>query len=205
LGRLEHGTALQAKGITYGVGELLGDPELPEFRSGSFLTIYLSPRHYHRVHAPCRARLHTARVIPGHLLPVHPGVAGLRKGLFTGNERLVTLMESNGVSLAVVAIGAFNVGSISADFDPDWQTVPGRGVTNRAGGRVVAKSYIPARKLNPGDPLASFYLGSTVVLLIGEGGGGRAELHSGLQMGSEIRVGAPILTGLLGDSAEKAR
>lgn len=205
LGRLEQGTALQAKGITYGVGELLGDPELPQFQSGLFLTIYLSPRHYHRVHAPCRAQLHTARVIPGLLLPVHPAVARLRKGLFTGNERLVTLMESNGVSLAVVAIGAFNVGSVSADFDPDWQTVPGRGVTNRAGGRVVVRSYIPARKLNPGDPLASFYLGSTVVLLIGEGRGGRAELHSGLQMGTEVRVGAPILAGLLGDSAEKAR
>jgi phosphatidylserine decarboxylase len=199
LGRLERGTALQAKGITYGVAELLGDSELPEFQSGLFLTIYLSPRHYHRVHTPCRVQLHTARVIPGRLLPVHPAATRLQKGLLTGNERLVTLMESNRVSLAVVAIGACNVGSISADFDPDWETVSGRGVTNRAGGRVVTRSYIPARMLNPGDPLASFYLGSTVVVLIGEGGGGRAELHSGLQVGREVRVGAPILAGLLGD------
>jgi len=195
LGRLERGSAIQAKGITYRVSELLCDLEEPAFESGLFLTIYLSPRHYHRVHVPCRARLHTARAVSGRLLPVHPSVAMIQEGLFTGNERLVMLMESSGASLAVVAIGACNVGSIGADFDPKWQCGQGIGVTNRRGRQVVARSYEPPIVLNRGDPLATFYLGSTVVVLVG--GDQLASLHPELRVGSEVRLGMPILDGPL--------
>ena len=195
LGRLERGSAIQAKGITYRVSELLGNLEAQAFESGLFLTIYLSPRHYHRVHVPCRARLHTARAVSGRLLPVHPSVATIQEGLFTGNERLVMLMESSGASLAVVAIGACNVGSIGADFDPKWQCGQGLGVTNRRKRHVVARSYEPPIVLNRGDPLATFYLGSTVVVLVG--GDQRAALHPELRVGSEVRLGMPILDGPL--------
>lgn len=195
VGPLAQGVALQAKGISYDVSELLGNAqEASTFRSGLFLTIYLSPRHYHRVHAPCTARLHTARVVPGRLLPVNPAAVRLVPGLFPGNERLVTLMEANGVDLAVVAVGAYNVGCISADFDPNWGSGAIPGVTNR--GRSLdslSRFYDPPLALEPGDALMAFHLGSTVIVLVSPREGLPLRLHPTLREGSEVRLGNPLL------------
>lgn len=195
VGPLAQGMALQAKGISYNVSELLGSAgEASGFRSGLFLTIYLSPRHYHRVHAPCAARLHTARVVPGRLLPVNPTAVGLVPGLFPGNERLVTLMEANGVDLAVVAVGAYNVGCISADFDPNWDSGALPGVTNRSQSLdSLARFYDPPLVLEAGDALMAFHLGSTVILLVSPRDGSLLTLHPALREGSEVRLGNPLL------------
>ena len=204
-GALTEGVALQAKGISYDVGELLGDPrDALSFQSGFFLTIYLSPRHYHRVHAPCAARFRRARAIRGRLLPVHPATVVRVPRLFVGNERLVALMETDTTELAVVAVGAFNVGSISPDFDPEWGETAARGpaketrtrgITNRGRGSDPGeRSYDPPLSLSRGDPLMAFHLGSTVILLVSPKEGSSVSLHPDLQEGTEIRVGFPLLT-----------
>ncbi len=199
-GVLREETALQAKGIPYLVSDLLGArSEAAPFHSGLFLTIYLSPRHYHRVHAPCAAHLHTARVVPGRLLPVNPAAVEFTPGLFPGNERLVTLLRAEGSALAVVAVGAFNVGSIRADFDPDFNPELDagglRGVTNRGGRHPVARFYDPPLALEAGAPLMTFHLGSTVLLMVSSKEAPLPPLHPALKEGSEVRLGEPLLVG----------
>ena len=197
-GPIDRGTVLQAKGIEYRIADLLGsDAAAERFTGGVYLTIYLAPRHYHRVHAPSAAALYRSQRIPGQLFPVNrPAVSSLQD-LFVRNERLVAMLEGERTHVAVVAVGALNVGSISADFDPDSQGARGGSPTPpaRRSGAAVTKVYDPPLRLEPGDPLMTFHLGSTVVLLAKGIASHPARLHPGLRAGQEIRVGEPILVG----------
>lgn len=159
-GRIAAGRLLQAKGREYTVAELLDDERLAErFAAGSYVTIYLSPRHYHRIHAPVGGLLGRARHIPGRLLPVNRPATRLVDRLFPRNERLVTVLRDTPVGeVAVVAVGAFNVGRISAAFD-------GELVTNRRGARAETRFYDPPVGVARGEELMTFHLGSTVVVL----------------------------------------
>ena len=130
-GPIREGQLLQAKGRWYGAAEFLGsEEEAAPYLGGSFLTLYLSPRHYHRIHTPCQGRILAARHIPGGLLPVNvPAVTHVPR-LFARNERLVVHLEGPGGRVALVAVGATNVGAISTRFDPGW-TTGGAGVGAR--------------------------------------------------------------------------
>ena len=188
-GRVRDGRVLQAKGRPYSVAELLDDATLsPRFSGGTYLTLYLAPSHYHRVHAPVGGVVRRARHIPGRLLPVNRPAVERVDRLFPRNERLVALIEpASGEdgwaagAVAVVAVGAFNVGRITADFDAKL-------VTNRRGARAETRLYHPPVRLERGDGLMAFHLGSTVVLLFER----PVELAPGLEPGSSIRLGAPI-------------
>ena len=187
-GLLAGGRALQAKGVPYSVADLLGDAARAELhRTGAFLTVYLSPRHYHRVHGPCAARLRAARRIRGRHLPVRPEIAARASRLYVGNERLAVFLETGAAHLAVVAVGALNVGSIRADFDPALDA--------RARGRAGAgtRRYDPPLELNAGDPLMTFRLGSTVVVLVSPSDGSEPVFREGLARGMELRAGEPVL------------
>ncbi len=193
VGRVEGGRAIQAKGRWYSVGELLDDAaEGERFDGGAFATLYLSPRDYHRIHAPCAGEIRLARHVPGALLPVNaPAVAHLPE-LFARNERLVCYVDGPLGRVAVVAVGAYNVGRISAAFDPAWNAPPGRSewVTNRAGvASAETRRYDPPVRVARGDEIMTFHLGSTVVLLFEPG---RVELSVGLEAGKPVRLGMEI-------------
>jgi phosphatidylserine decarboxylase len=196
-GRLDEGMALQAKGTAYSVADLLGsESDGSRFRSGVFITLYLSPRHYHRIHAPLRGRIRKARALPGRLLPVNLPSVRYIPDLFPRNERLVAFLESRDLSMALVAVGAYNVGRISAGFDPPWNGPRGRGVTNRAKrSRSDERSYDPPLEVGAGDEIMRFHLGSTVVLLMTPAGEGGISLHPRLSEGQEILLGSPLLDG----------
>ena len=184
-GGITDDTALQAKGRPYSVAELLDDARLaPRFEGGAYLTIYLSPRHYHRIHAPISGHIGRARPIPGRLLPVNrPAITSIDR-LFPRNERLVALLEDSPLgAVAVVAIGAFNVGRITAAFDD-------RLATNRPRARAETRLYHPPVPIARGQELMTFHLGSTVVLLFEP----RAALRAPTP-GTEIRVGEPVAGG----------
>jgi phosphatidylserine decarboxylase len=189
-GPIASGIAIQAKGHTYAVAELLADgDEAGRFEGGTFLTLYLSPRHYHRIHTPAAGAISKAVYVPGSLLPVNaPAVKHLR-GLFARNERLLCYLETARGRVAVVAVGAYNVGRISAAFDREWS---GRGdapwVTNLDPPATLERLYDPPRQVSTGDELMAFHLGSTVVLLLEPG----ATLRIDLVPGREIRVGEPL-------------
>jgi phosphatidylserine decarboxylase len=193
VGTVREGRAIQAKGRWYSVGELLDDPaEGARFDGGAFVTIYLSPRDYHRIHAPCDGLVRLARHVPGALLPVNaPAVAHL-PDLFARNERLVCYLDGPLGRVAVVAVGAYNVGRISAAFDPAWNAPPGRSawVTNRRGVlQGETKRYEPPVRVRRGDEIMTFHLGSTVVLLFEPG---RLALEPGLRAEMQVRLGMPL-------------
>jgi phosphatidylserine decarboxylase len=194
-GRLDEGMALQAKGTAYSVADLLGsEADGSRFRSGVFVTLYLSPRHYHRIHAPIRGRILKARALPGRLLPVNLPAIRHVPDLFPRNERLVAFIESQGLSMALVAVGAYNVGRISAGFDPLWNGPRGRGVTNRAArSGPDERSYDPPLEVGRGDEIMRFHLGSTVILLMTPVGDDAIRLHPRLSEGREVLLGSPLL------------
>jgi phosphatidylserine decarboxylase len=180
-GRMDDGRLVQCKGRTYSLAELLGgDPSWPSYDGGSFLTLYLSPRDYHRIHAPCAGRVNRFRYLPGALWTVSPaGVRGV-PNLFTRNERLVTFLQADFGEVAVVAVGATVVGKIRVVYHPI--------VSNLRGARPLAETLAEPLLLRQGAELGRFELGSTVILLTRPG---EVDPHP-LQAGDPVRMGMPI-------------
>jgi len=195
-GSIQAGTALQAKGMPYSISELLGRERSAErYEGGAYLTLYLSPRHYHRIHAPVAGTVRTVRALPGALLPVNlPAVREVPE-LFPRNERVVIELErsGDGAEVALVAVGAFNVGRISSIFDPSLNVSPGRGISNVGDGSGLREwEYADPPEIERGCQLLAFHLGSTVVLLFGNKALAAQRLHGGLKLGAEVRLGAPL-------------
>lgn len=187
LGGVTAGRAVQAKGRDYSVAALLGDPALADrFAGGTFITIYLSPRHYHRIHSPAAGAVTEARYVPGALWPVNEPAVRHVPDLFPRNERLVARIDGPLGTTALVAVGAYNVGRISAVFDPLWRE-PGW-ASNRRGGVTQERRYDPPVPLARGAELMAFHLGSTVLLLFERG----VELSPELAPGRELRLGQVI-------------
>jgi phosphatidylserine decarboxylase len=155
-GRLDGGTIVQAKGKTYTIEALLAEPpELIEpFRGGSFLTIYLAPHNYHRVHAPLACRLARGRYVPGKRYRVNARTAERIEGLYCRNERVALWLSTTIGHAVVVMIGALNVASLSTALT---------GEIPSGGERVLAAETPPA--MAAGAELGRFNLGSTVVVL----------------------------------------
>ena len=154
----------QAKGHDYSSTALLGgDAALAaHFDDGSFATLYLSPKDYHRIHMPCSGRLQRMIYVPGELFSVNPTTARAVPGLFARNERVVCLFESASGPFALVLVGATIVGSMATV----WHGV----VNAERGGELREWRYDDqAVNLQQGAEMGRFLLGSTVVLLFPEG------------------------------------
>jgi phosphatidylserine decarboxylase len=182
-GTVRDGVLLQAKGRTYTAAALLDDEaEAMRFNGGVFVTLYLSPRDYHRVHSPLAGSVAKVRHVPGALLPVNEQAIRHVAGLFPRNERVACYLDGPAGRVAIVAIGAFNVGRIEVVFDQSWRS-------NRRGSEARDVSYDPPQVIGRGDELMIFHLGSTVVLLFEAA---NARLVDGLRTGSRIRLGDRI-------------
>lgn len=153
-GLLRGKKALQAKGIIYSVSDLLGGEHGEDFEDGSFITVYLSPRDYHRVHMPISAALHRAVYLPGRLFSVNQVTTEAISDLFTGNERLVLHFETALGPMALVMVGAM----IVAGVKPVWRDTPYAPAT-------PFTEEFDGREFAQGDELGQFQLGSTVILL----------------------------------------
>lgn len=162
-GAIERDQIFQAKGHRYSTTALLGgDAALAaRFDNGSFATLYLSPRDYHRIHMPCDGRLVRMIHVPGDLFSVNPTTARGVPGLFARNERVVCVFESALGPFVLVLVGATIVGSMATV----WHGVvnpPRRGHLRQwdypAGDQ-------PAPELRKGEEMGRFLLGSTVVML----------------------------------------
>jgi len=112
--RINEGSLVQAKGHSYSVADLLGgdEREAAKYTQGSFTTIYLSPRDYHRIHIPVSGTLTEMVHVPGRLFSVNPATTRTIPRLFARNERVVAHFETVMGPVAVVMVGAINVGSI---------------------------------------------------------------------------------------------
>ena len=146
-GPVTGGRILQVKGNDYALADLLGDTELAQqLEGGQQATIYLAPGDYHRVHSAFRGEVLKVTALPGTLFPVNPAAVRCIKNLFARNSRHVFQCRmANGIPAAIVMVGAYNVG-----------------------GTVVT---VKSGNIERGQEVGQFGFGSTVVVIIGDGGG----------------------------------
>lgn len=154
----------QAKGHHYSTQALVGgDAALAaQFKQGSFATIYLSPKDYHRIHMPCDGRLRRMIHVPGDLFSVNPATAAGVPGLFARNERVVCEFDTLHGPMVLVLVGATVVGSMAT---------PWHGTVNAERPSAIREWHYDEASihLKQGDEMGRFMLGSTVVLLWPEG------------------------------------
>ncbi|MCX7192243.1 MAG: archaetidylserine decarboxylase [Proteobacteria bacterium] len=159
-GSIECDQLFQAKGHTYSTTALVGgDANLAaQFQDGSFATIYLSPRDYHRIHMPCDGRLMRMIYVPGELFSVNPVTARGVPGLFARNERVVCVFDSEHGPFVLTLVGATIVGSMATVW---------HGLVNPPRTRDVREWRYDDQQisLKKGDEMGRFLLGSTVVML----------------------------------------
>lgn len=153
----------QAKGKTFSAVELLGGDEdrAKPFFDGGFVTIYLSPKDYHRLHMPLSGNLTEMVHIPGCLFSVNSATTNYVPGLFARNERIAAIFETEVGPMALVLVGAIFVSSI----ETAWHGV----VTPPSGSTVRAWKYIPNETvLDKGQEMGRFNMGSTIIVLFGK-------------------------------------
>ena len=182
----EHGSIdgdrlLQAKGRDYSMTELLGetDASIAALRNGSYLTIYLAPHNYHRVHAPLAGSLLRTRYVPGERFSVSRATAAAIGRLFCRNERVVCWFDTAHGPMAVVLVGALNVSSIGTSAHGEIAS-------------GAAREWVEAspRAVRRGDEIGRFNMGSTVIVLLGAG----VAWGPGAEHGAAVRVGQALAT-----------
>ena len=186
-GRIIDGRIFQAKGIEYSLEELVGGEHalVEAFNGGSFATIYLSPRDYHRIHIPLAGRLTRMLHIPGRLFSVSPSTTRTVPRLFSRNERVVNLFETDAGPMAVIMVGAIFVASI----DTVWAgTVAPRSRSVRRWSYESGSSTEPIA-FERGAEIGRFNMGSTVVLLFGKDA---VDWSAAMEPGAVLEMGQAI-------------
>ena len=180
-GAIKGNQIFQAKGHHYSSTALVGgDARLAaQFDDGSFATLYLSPKDYHRIHMPCDGRLRRMIHVPGELFSVNPTTARGVPGLFARNERVVCVFESAHGLFVLALVGATIVGSMATVW---------HGVVNPPRGREVREWLYDDQPvvLQQGQEMGRFLLGSTVVLLFPKG---PLQFNPAWAPGAAIRLG----------------
>ena len=181
-GPVADGMLVQAKGRDYSLASLLGDEALAARMSGgTFATLYLAPKDYHRVHVPASGDIDGATYIPGELWPVNVHAVAHVADLFAVNERIVvTLRMRGGGVMAIVFVGATMVGMTRLVFD-DMHT-------NARRREIQRRSYDPPIPVRAGDRLGHFEFGSTVIVVCSRESGALDPLI----VGQAVRMGERI-------------
>lgn len=162
-GVIENGRLEQIKGKNYTLASFVADPEwVGKFEHGTFFNFYLSPQDYHHIHSPVSGNVVRSVHIPGHLWPVNDWSLRSIESLFAVNERIVTYLDSAYGLVAVVMIGATNVGKMSISYDTFVTNDPRRAKTE-------IHDYPKPVRLEAGDRLGTFHMGSSVVVLFQQG------------------------------------
>lgn len=174
LGPVDNNRVYQAKGHDYSLTQLLGGEaeEAQRYNGGSFMTVYLSPRDYHRIHCPLKGTLRKQTYVPGRLFSVAPHTVKTVPGLFARNERVIAHFDTAEGDMAVILVGAINVAAIETVWDGL--------VTPPAGKKIRHTVYSEKNiKLDKGEELGRFNMGSTVILVFSQGVNWRDRLSTG--------------------------
>lgn len=176
---------LQAKGRTYSVQSLLACDEesAAKFTDGSFVTVYLSPRDYHRVHMPIGGKLRKTTYVPGKLFSVNQKTAESVPNLFARNERLVCHFDTEVGPMALVLVGAMIVAGI--------ETVWGGAVAPNSSKKRIDCDSFAGIDLEIGEEMGRFKLGSTAIVLFQKGA---IDFCPTLKAGNKISMGEKIAT-----------
>jgi len=188
-GEIIEGKLIQAKGIHYALEDLLGsDLDGAPYVGGRFMTIYLSPKDYHRIHAHVGGDVHEATYVPGALFPVNRPAVACVPDLFVRNERVMASIKHSAGQTIMIAVGALNVGRISTQFDASWHREHGA-VSSFKGAKYEHRVYEPAVPVEKGNEFMAFHLGSTVVLIFEAG---TVTFSSDLAKNQSLKMGQPI-------------
>jgi phosphatidylserine decarboxylase len=178
------GEITQVKGVQYKLSDLLGGDCLSDrFQHGQLWNFYLSPQDAHHIHAPVDGRIVKTVHLPGALWPVNDWALRSIPGLFAVNERVVTFIESELGLIAVVMVGATNVGRIKLSYlDVETNKAPWR--------RSIPQTFEHSSpiEVKRGDKLGTFKMGSSVILVT-ERRLVPGNLYEG---GIKVRYGVPL-------------
>lgn len=160
--RITAGKLIQAKNKIYSIESFTKDKSAFEkYNNGTFLTYYLCPTDYHRVHSPVTGEIKRVVYIPGALWPVNPWSTENIHELFSVNERILVEIETDRGLVGVMFVGATNVGKIVLSFDPEI-------IGNQLLSDTVKEKSYTNLKISKGDELGMFRMGSTIVMLYSE-------------------------------------
>ena len=186
-GKIDANRLIQAKGHFFTLETLLAeDAEMAEkFQDGDFITTYLSPSDYHRVHMPCDATLRKMVYVPGELFSVNPFLAEHVPNLFARNERLICEFETEFGPMVQILVGA----TVTASMSTVWA-----GVVNPPRPDEVVEYHYNTEgegviRLSKGEEMGAFRLGSTVINLFPKGA---VALEPQLQAGEKTRMGEKL-------------
>jgi phosphatidylserine decarboxylase len=181
VGRVDGGKILTLKGIGYTLGSLLPDIDYRPLEAGHFVVVFLSPINCHRVFTPQDGRLEQAIHVPGYRLPVHPPCQRAEYPVYTLNERMILRFATPLGPCVVVMVAGWGVGNITLPLDPAF----------RPRARAMAtRTWSPPRAVRRGQWVATFELGSTVVLLTPPA----VNVRCLVSPNEEVRYGQPVLT-----------
>ena len=184
-GDIDNNTILQVKGKRISILDLIQNNNKSDdiFMDGCFMTIYLSPKDYHRVHMPYHGKLAFTSHIPGRLFSVAIHAVNKINNLYARNERLSCLFKNENFTFAVVFIAAINVSSIEVKWKGEVSPpYPKKTITtNHTKKKII---------LSKGEELGMFKSGSTVIILFDK----NVKLLSSIKRGQKIRVGQKIGT-----------
>jgi len=189
LGPIRAGRVLQAKGRDYALHDLLaGNAALAaQLRDGLFMTIYLAPYNYHRIHMALGGTLRAAWYVPGRLFSVNDTTARTVPRLFARNERVILQFDGACGPCVLVLVGALFVGSMSTVWHGDIAPRRARAAVALPLPAAVG-APAPARLARSAE-LGRFNMGSTVIVLLPPGA---AAWEGALAPASVLRVGQPI-------------
>ena len=164
-GKINHDLALQIKGMRYSTDDLLGsfinEDSKRQIHNGTFVNFYLSPRDYHRYHAPMDMQIIQAVHLPGKLYPVNIPTLQKKVNLFVENERVILeCVNKDYKRFFMILVGALNVGKMDVSFEPRINT----NTTLKP-----ASYHYQNLHLSKGDDFGCFQMGSTIVMLCEEG------------------------------------
>jgi phosphatidylserine decarboxylase len=185
IGDVSLGGIITVKGRGYGVAELVGDVrEERRYARGAYAVIYLSPGDYHRVHAPTAGGISWVRSLPGDFFPVNAVGQRYIPSLLVRNRRVAIAIETERFGrVTVVMVGALIVGRITVS------TLAARDVP------FGAHQIEPARRVERGDEIGVFHLGSTVVVLVEKRASEAKASVAAYGAGSRVRVGESLVFG----------
>lgn len=182
-GLIREGQCVQAKGKNYSVKDFLVDDKWREkYEGGTFISYYLCPTDYHRVHSPVHGVIQRLTYVPGDLWPVHDAAVNDIDGLYLVNERAAVEIATELGMVAVVFVGATNVGSIGISFD--------QSIVGNHGLPFQQKVYGGGKEIGKGEELGMFRMGSTVVVLYPKA---FSETYgANLKLGPAVRVNSAL-------------
>ncbi|WP_343627167.1 archaetidylserine decarboxylase [Roseateles puraquae] len=180
-GVVQRGQVFQAKGSPYATTDLFGPTQdASVFEGGRFITLRLTSAMYHRFHAPADGTVEHVTYLSGDTWNVNPVALARVERLFCRNERAVLRMRlATGEPLALVPVAAILVASIRLHFLDVLLHLGRRGANEMPCSATQAK----------GQEMGWFEHGSTIIVFAPPG----FELAPGVQTGTQLRAGQPLL------------